>query len=106
MESPDDMILQPMPRQRRSLPVYKLSSDRPPYPDSLFRWRAYPAPLEEGHERLPEYPNAVYLAGLKLQKMELTAPGMQVRDRKWRQVFCMPEGTAFRVYKCPRLGRA
>ncbi|TBU39982.1 hypothetical protein BD309DRAFT_968454 [Dichomitus squalens] len=106
-ESPDDVITSPMLRRRRSLPVYEPSSDPPPYPDPLFRRRpaqayAYaPPPEEEGTEPLPPYTNAIFLAGAMPRKMEFTAPGVQAKDRKWRRVYCVLEGTAFRVYKAP-----
>ena len=98
----DDVIQSSMLRRRRSLPVYEPSSDPPPYPDPLFRRRAQAAGAEEeGTERLPGYANAIYMAGVMPRKMEFTAPGMQAKDRKWRRVYCVLEGTAFRVFKCP-----
>ncbi|PIL23288.1 hypothetical protein GSI_14598 [Ganoderma sinense ZZ0214-1] len=101
---PDDVIQSSMLRRRRSLPVYEPSSDPPPYPDPLFRRRGQGVGLgieEEGMERLPGYSNAIYLAGIMPRKMEFMAPGIQARDRKWRRVYCVLEGTAFRVFKCP-----
>ncbi|KAI0697483.1 hypothetical protein C8T65DRAFT_582582 [Cerioporus squamosus] len=102
-ESPDDVITSPMLRRRRSLPVYEPSSDPPPYPDPLFRRRGPPLsqPLEEeGREQLPPYSNSIYLTGVMPRKMEFSQPGVQAKDRKWRRVYCVLEGTAFRVYKC------
>ena len=93
----------PTLRRQRSMPIYKVSSDPPPYPDFHPR-RPGPAILprdEEGQERLPSYSNAVYLAAVMPRKVEFAAPGVQARDRKWRRVLCVLEGTAFRVYKCP-----
>ena len=103
-ETPDDVITSPMLRRRRSLPVYEPSSDPPPYPDPLFRRRGHPScPLleEEGREELPSYSNSIYLTGIMPRKMEFSQPGVQAKDRKWRRVYCVLEGTAFRVYKCP-----
>ncbi|KAI1783251.1 hypothetical protein LXA43DRAFT_355385 [Ganoderma leucocontextum] len=102
MEPPDDVIASPMLRRRRSLPVYEPSSDPPPYPDPVFRRRAQASCVEEeGNEPLPAYSNAIYLACLMPRKMEFTRPGVQAKDRKWRRVHCVLEGTAFRVFKCP-----
>nr|VWO95313.1 Transcriptional repressor TUP1 [Ganoderma boninense] len=104
---PDDVIqssTRSTLRRRRSLPVYKPSSDPPPYPDPWFRRRGQVAGLgmeEEGTEQLPGYSNMIHLVGVMPRKMEFTAPGMQARDRKWRRVYCVLEGTAFRVFKCP-----
>ncbi|TFK92363.1 hypothetical protein K466DRAFT_581979 [Polyporus arcularius HHB13444] len=103
-ESPDDVITSPMLRRRCSLPVYEPSSDPPPYPDPLFRRRGPPLsqPLEEeGREELPPYSNSIYLSGVMPRKMEFSQPGVQSKDRKWRRVYCVLEGTAFRVYKSP-----
>ena len=104
MESSDsgDVTLSSVLRRRRSLPVYEPSSDPPPYPDPLFRRRAQASCVEEeGSERLPTYSNVIYLAGMMPRKMEFSAPGIQAKDRKWRRVHCVLEGTAFRVFKCP-----
>ncbi|KAI0754355.1 hypothetical protein C8Q80DRAFT_1117099 [Daedaleopsis nitida] len=105
-ESAEDVITAPMIRRRRSLPVYEPSSDPPPYPDPLFRRKGQalyqPQPREdEGRESLPSYTNTIYLSGPMPRKMEFTQPGVQAKDRKWRRVWCVLEGTAFRVYKCP-----
>ncbi|RPD69415.1 hypothetical protein L226DRAFT_471704 [Lentinus tigrinus ALCF2SS1-7] len=100
----DDVITSPMLRRRRSLPVYEPSSDPPPYPDPLFRRRGQPSSQpreEEGREQLPAYSNSIYLSGIMPRKMEFSQPGVQAKDRKWRRVYCVLEGTAFRVYKCP-----
>ncbi|KAI0642787.1 hypothetical protein C8Q79DRAFT_916782 [Trametes meyenii] len=105
-ESPEDVISSPMLRRRRSLPVYEPSSDPPPYPDPLFqRPRSLQPDIqprdEEGREQLPPYSNAIYLAGVMPRKMEFSQPGVQARDRKWRRVYCVLEGTMLRVYKAP-----
>ncbi|OSC97746.1 hypothetical protein PYCCODRAFT_1439847 [Trametes coccinea BRFM310] len=100
-ESPDDVITSPLLRRRRSLPVYEPSSDPPPYPDPLFQRRPIQPREEEGNEELPPYSNSIYLTGVMPRKMEFTQPGMQAKDRKWRRVYCVLEGTMFRVYKAP-----
>ncbi|KAI0327541.1 hypothetical protein GY45DRAFT_1327429 [Cubamyces sp. BRFM 1775] len=104
-ESPDDVITSPLLRRRRSLPVYEPSSDPPPYPDPQFQRRQQRPPIqpreEEGKEELPPYSNAIYLTAVMPRKVEFTQPGVQARDRKWRRVYCVLEGTMFRVYKAP-----
>ncbi|KAI0760409.1 hypothetical protein C8Q74DRAFT_1208137 [Fomes fomentarius] len=103
-EPPDDVITSPMLRRRRSLPVYEPSSDPPPYPDPVFRWKglpAYQSREDEGRETLPPYSNSIYLTGAMPRKMEFSQHGVQAKDRKWRRVYCVLEGTALRVYKCP-----
>ncbi|KZT01237.1 uncharacterized protein LAESUDRAFT_687015 [Laetiporus sulphureus 93-53] len=97
-EEPDTPTL----RRQRSLPTYRMSSDPPPYPDFHPR-RAPPIQPreEEGQERLPSYSNLIYLAAVMPRKLEFVKPGVQARDRKWRRVLCVLDGTAFRVYKCP-----
>ncbi|CDO74580.1 hypothetical protein BN946_scf184583.g7 [Trametes cinnabarina] len=100
-ESPDDVITSPLLRRRRSLPVYEPSSDPPPYPDPLFQRRPIQPREEEGKEELPPYSNSIYLTGVMPRKMEFIQPGVQAKDRKWRRVYCVLEGTMFRVYKAP-----
>lgn len=104
-ESPDDVINSPMLRRRRSLPVYEPSSDPPPYPDLQFQRKNLPPKIvprdEEGREQLPAYSNAIHLVGVMPRKMEFTQPGVQAKDRKWRRVYCVLEGTMFCVYKAP-----
>jgi hypothetical protein len=56
---------------------------------------------DEGKEQLPPYSNSIYLTGIMPRKLEFSSPGVQARDRKWRRVLCVLEGTAFKVYKCP-----
>ena len=105
-DSPDDVIQSPMLKRRRSLQVYEPSSDPPPYPDPVFsrhsKVPAYQPPHEdEGREELPRYSNAIFFAGPMPRKMEFVRPGVQAKDRKWRRVYCVLEGTALRVYRCP-----
>ncbi|KAI8972862.1 hypothetical protein BD414DRAFT_499611 [Trametes punicea] len=104
-ESPDDVVTSPLLRRRRSLPMYEPSSDPPPYPDPLFQRKSQRPPIqpreEEGNEELPPYSNAIYLTGVMPRKMEFIQPGIQAKDRKWRRVYCVLEGTMFRVYKAP-----
>jgi hypothetical protein len=56
---------------------------------------------DEGKEKLPSYTNEIFLKAIMPRKMEFSSPGVQAKDRKWRRVLCVLEGTAFRVYKCP-----
>ena len=56
---------------------------------------------DEGKEKLPTYTNDIFLKAVMPRKMEFTSPGVQAKDRKWRQVLCVLDGTALRVYKCP-----
>ncbi|KAF8637866.1 hypothetical protein AX17_002492 [Amanita inopinata Kibby_2008] len=102
-EMPSPHIL----RRQRSMPsYYGPSSEPPPYPNfaPLFRRPTLP-PVQprddEGMEKLPAYTNDVYLKAIMPRKMEFSSPGMQAKDRKWRRVICVLEGTVFRIYRCP-----
>ncbi|TFY64507.1 hypothetical protein EVJ58_g2555 [Rhodofomes roseus] len=102
-EPQDILPTTPTLRRQRSLPLYKVSSDPPPYP-SFHPRKPGPAVQprdEEGMERLPPYSNSIYLTAVMPRKVEFTSPGVQAKDRKWRRVLCVLEGTAFKVYKCP-----
>ncbi len=55
---------------------------------------------DEGMEKLPSYTNGIYLHAIMPRKMEFSSPGVQAKDRKWRRVLCVLEGTVFKVYKC------
>ena len=101
-EEPDSQ-LGPSLRRRLSMPTFGPSTAPPPYPEFRFGERG-PTILprdEEGCEHLPHYTNDIYLRAIMPRKMEFSAPGVQARDRKWRRVLCILEGTAFRVYRCP-----
>jgi hypothetical protein len=90
--------------RRRSMPTFNAHTLPPPYPSDLppFRANHYIAPREdEGREQLPAYSNQIYLQAIMPRKMEFSKPGIQAKDRKWRRVMCVLEGTAFKVYKCP-----
>ncbi len=54
---------------------------------------------DEGHEVLPPYSNAVYLRAEMPRKAEFTAPGVPAKDRKWRRVVVVLEGTVLRIYR-------
>lgn len=91
-------------RRRSSMPTYSgLSSPPPPYPT----FAPFPRPPviqpreDEGMEKLPPYANSIHLKAILPRKMEFTKPGVQAKDRKWRRVICVLEGTMFRVYQCP-----
>ena len=98
-----DTKLGPSLRRRLSMPTFGPSSAPPPYPHFRFgeRGPTIQPRDEEGSERLPHYTNDLYLRAIMPRKMEFSAPGVQARDRKWRRMLCVLEGTAFRVYKCP-----
>ena len=96
-------LLGPSLRRRLSMPTFGPSSAPPPYPQFRFGegGPAIQPRDEEGCERLPRYTNDIYLRAIMPRKMEFSAPGVQARDRKWRRMLCVLDGTAFRVYKCP-----
>ena len=50
---------------------------------------------------LPKYSNDIKLSAIMPRKMEFSAPGVPARDRKWRRVHVVLEGTAFRLYHVP-----
>ena len=96
-------------RRRRSLPTFNAATVPPPYPDFAPHPHSYGPQMglkilphkNEGMEKLPHYSNNIYLKAIMPRKMEFTRPGVQARDRKWRRVLCVLEGTSFKVYKCP-----
>jgi len=91
-------------RRRRSMPVYDESSEPPPYPSFAphpsSQYKIMPRE-DEGRECLPSYTNPIYLKAIMPRKMEFSSFGVQARDRKWRRVMCVLDGTILRVYKCP-----
>ena len=56
---------------------------------------------DEGREELPPYSNDISLRAIMPRKMEFIAPGVQARDRKWRRVMVVLEGTMLKIYRCP-----
>ena len=54
---------------------------------------------EDGTEELPPNSNGIYLAALVPRKLEFSAPLVLARDRRWRKVWLVLEGTALRVYR-------
>ena len=96
-------------RRRRSMPSFIAISDPPPYPTFERRSNVYGLSSQlfiqprddEGRERLPPYSNAICLKAIVPRKMEFVASGVQAKDRKWRRVVCVLEGTALKVYRCP-----
>ncbi|KAJ2933932.1 hypothetical protein H1R20_g3138, partial [Candolleomyces eurysporus] len=95
-------------RKRRSMPMFNETTAPPPYPtfaphpfgrQNMF---SHLQPREdEGREALPSYSNAIYLKAILPRKMEFLAPGVQAKDRKWKRVLCVLEGTMLKVYRCP-----
>ncbi|KAI0052158.1 hypothetical protein FA95DRAFT_61902 [Auriscalpium vulgare] len=91
----------PSLRRQHSMPTFNEHTVPPPYP-AFGKFGPHIVPRdEEGREGLPKYSNEIYLRAIMPRKMEFSAPGVQSRDRKWRRMLCVLEGTAFRVYKCP-----
>lgn len=95
-------------RRRRSMPMFDVSSEPPPYPSFTLlhtsptsRYRVMPRE-DEGQERLPPYSNHISLRAIMPRKLEFSSPGVQAKDRKWRRTMCVLEGTALKVYKAPR----
>ena len=54
---------------------------------------------DEGQEFLPAYSCGVHIEGALNRKMEFTRPGVQARDRAWRRLYFILNGTTLRVYK-------
>ncbi|KAK8869831.1 hypothetical protein IAR55_000399 [Kwoniella newhampshirensis] len=80
--SADDMMVAP--------PGYE-----PPFPGTVI-----PRPRdEEGREKLPGYWCAVHIEGVLPRKMEFSAPGVQSRDRSWKKLYFILDGTCLNVYK-------
>ena len=96
-------------RRRLSMPTFNAASTPPPpYPDLFPNAQSYGVKLtqiqprdDEGRERLPAYSNSIYIRAIMPRKVEFTKPGVQAKDRKWKRVLCVLEGTSFKVYKPP-----
>lgn len=97
-------------RRRLSMPTFNSASTAPPpYPD-LFLGHAQTHGVkftqiqprdDEGQEKLPAYSNSIYLKAIMPRKVEFSGPGVQAKDRKWKRVLCVLEGTSFKIYKPP-----
>ena len=89
-------------QRRRSLPTFTEATEPPPYPSleipAKFVPKVFPRD-EEGKERLPVYSNDIFIFAVLPRKLEFSSPGVQARDRKWRRMLCVLEGTAFRVFE-------
>ncbi|XP_006463356.1 hypothetical protein AGABI2DRAFT_194195 [Agaricus bisporus var. bisporus H97] len=95
-------------RRRRSMPMFDTSSEPPPYPSFTLihtspasRYVIMPRD-DEGQEQLPSYSNNISLRAIMPRKLEFSSPGVQAKDRKWRRVMCVLEGTMLKVYNAPR----
>ena len=96
-------------RRRLSMPTFNAASTPPPpYPDLFPNAQSLGVKLtqiqprdDEGREKLPAYSNSIYIKAIMPRKLEFTRPGVQARDRKWKRVLCVLEGTSFKVYKPP-----
>lgn len=96
--------LRPLPRRRQSMPSIKATP--PAYtPSNTHQSPSRPSFLSRlstsfpGTEPLPPYSNAIFLVATLPRKVEFTAPGVVSRDRKWRRVTCILEGTKFAVHR-------
>jgi hypothetical protein len=94
-------------QRRRSLPTFTEATEPPPYPSleipARFAPKVFPRD-EEGKEQLPPYSNDILLSAVLPRKLEFTSPGVQARDRKWRRVSCVLEGTVLRLLEPPASG--
>ncbi|KAF8887534.1 hypothetical protein BD779DRAFT_500968 [Infundibulicybe gibba] len=103
--TPDHDTTHPLRRQR-SMPTYTAATSPPPYPSFAphpYHPHQPPRPQpreEEGREQLPPYSNSIYLRAIMPCKKEFLASRVQARDRKWRRVLCVLEGTALKIYRC------
>ena len=96
-------------RRRLSMPTFHATSTSPPpYPDLFSNSQIQGVKLtqiqprdDEGREKLPAYSNSIYIKAIMPRKLEFTQPGVQAKDRKWKRVLCVLEGTSFKVYKPP-----
>ena len=96
-------------RRRLSMPTFNATSTPPPpYPDLFPNAQTYgvkPTQIQprddEGREKLPAYSNSIYIKAIMPRKLEFSQPGVQAKDRKWKRVLCVLEGTSFKVYKPP-----
>ena len=96
-------------RRRLSMPTFNATSTPPPpYPDLFPKTQSYGVKLtqiqprdDEGREKLPAYSNSIYIKAIMPRKLEFARPGVQAKDRKWKRVLCVLEGTSFKVYKPP-----
>ena len=105
-DTTSSVSLAPAPtlRRRSSMPTFTTSGPPPPYPSFLpdHLRRFVPTPRDdEGREQLPPYTNDIKINAILPRKMEFSSPGVHAKDRKWRRVQCVLEGTVFRVYRCP-----
>jgi len=91
-------------QRRRSLPTFTEATEPPPYPSLEIPTRFVPKVFprdEEGKERLPTYSNDIIISAVLPRKVEFSSPGVLSRDRKWRRMLCVLEGTAFRIFEPP-----
>ena len=94
-------------RRRLSMPTFNsTTTPPPPYPDLFPQpYGVKPAQIQprddEGREKLPAYSNSIYLKAIMPRKIEFSQPGVLSKDRKWKRVLCVLEGTSFKIYKPP-----
>ncbi|KAG8979828.1 hypothetical protein FRB90_007897, partial [Tulasnella sp. 427] len=79
--------------RRRSLPdMSGLRAPPPPYPRVSIR-------EEEGKEVLPPYTCRIHFEASVMRKMEFDHPGMLAKDRSWKRVYVVLNGTTLRIFK-------
>ncbi|KAG9004096.1 hypothetical protein FRB90_011056, partial [Tulasnella sp. 427] len=64
----------------------------PPYPRVSIR-------EEEGKEVLPPYTCRIHFEASVMRKMEFDHPGMLAKDRSWKRVYVVLNGTTLRIFK-------
>jgi hypothetical protein len=94
----------PSPIHRRiSLPDMSSPGARDSIDLDRFLGNPPPPREEEGTECLPAYELTIpILAALLPRKVEFVSPGVQATDRRWKRVWCVLEGTSFKLYEGER----
>ncbi|KAG8958357.1 hypothetical protein FRC03_009203 [Tulasnella sp. 419] len=85
-----------MVQRRMSLPDLALLKNKEPPPYNL------PGTLareDEGKEALPPYSCSIHFEGSMPMKMEFSSPGILAKDRSWRKVWVVLNGTCLWIYK-------
>ncbi|KAG9032696.1 hypothetical protein FRB95_001124 [Tulasnella sp. JGI-2019a] len=79
--------------RRRSMPdMTTLRAHPPPYPKYFPR-------EDEGMEKLPPYSCRIHFEASVQRKMEFSGPGLMARDRAWKRVYVVVNGTSLTVFK-------
>ena len=81
------------PPRRRSLPdMSGMRAPPPPYPKFSVR-------EEEGREVLPPYSCRIHFEASLMRKMEFSSPGILAKDRAWKRVYIILNGTGLWIFK-------